>query len=319
MSARWCLIESDPAVFTELIERIGVKNISVEELLDLEPASLQQYGRVYGLIFLFKWNSTRELAPSGTVVKDAPVFFARQVVEDACATLALVNTLCNYPDGITLGDNLSNFLSFTQDLDPELRGSQIGDYEPLRNAHNSFAPPEAFAYEGKGGKDKDVYHFVSFIFRNGSIWELDGLQEGPILCADANEENYRTAMVEVVQKRIAEISAQDTTGVGQGISFSLLAVVDDPIVQLENTIAKLQAEEKPVAALQSELASLKEQRERGRLENVRRRHGYHSMIVELLKALAEKGVLEDVVKEVHEKQEQRKKEKEKEKEKMASE
>lgn len=302
MSNSWCLIESDPAVFTELIQKAGVKNIAVEEVLALEPEAFAPYERVYGLIFLFKYNRrSAALSSSAAVVPDAPLYFARQVVDNACATMALVNTLLNYPDTIDLGDNMSLLLNFTQEMDPELRGTQVGEFEPLRAAHNAFAPPSSFANEGPAPQDADAYHFVSFIFRHGAIWELDGLRRGPVRHEAATEQDYKAKLVDVVQRRIAEVSAVDTTGQGQGISFALMALVDDPIPTLEKRIAEAQAQQQPVAALQDELAALKEMRAEGEKENVRRRHNYNPMIVELLKALAEKDKLQAILEEVENK------------------
>lgn len=301
MSSEWCTIESDPAVFTELIEKVGVKGVSVEELITLDAAELEKYQNVYGLIFLFKWKPTAEVASTGTVVKDAPVYFAKQTIHDACATLAIVNTLCNHAGKIQLGDSMRSFLEFTQDLDPELRGSSISNFEPLRLAHNSFAVPEVFPEEGHSPKHGDAYHFVSFVYRAGSIWQLDGLQDGPILCADATDATYRTRMVESVQWAITEVVATDTSGAGQGISFALMAIVDDPIQQLEAKIAALRAEEKSVSELEEELYEKKAERERGHRENIRRRHNYIPAIVELLKCLAEKGHLTEIVDEAKKK------------------
>ena len=49
----WQELESDPGVFTLLLEDFGVSGVQVEEIYDLsKPVSVSQ--KVYGFIFLFK-------------------------------------------------------------------------------------------------------------------------------------------------------------------------------------------------------------------------------------------------------------------------
>ncbi|VEL30770.1 unnamed protein product [Protopolystoma xenopodis] len=49
----WLELESDPGLFTLLLEDFGVKGVQVEEIYDLSKPITEL---VYGFIFLFRWH-----------------------------------------------------------------------------------------------------------------------------------------------------------------------------------------------------------------------------------------------------------------------
>jgi ubiquitin carboxyl-terminal hydrolase L5 len=76
---------------------------------------------VYGLIFLFKYKSESDPRPTIASENEPGLFFAKQVINDACATQAILSVLLNVADGgIDLGPTLSEFKSFTSDFNPEV-------------------------------------------------------------------------------------------------------------------------------------------------------------------------------------------------------
>ena len=62
------------------------------------------------------------------------------------------------------------------------KGYVIGNSEVIWTTHNSFAKQEPIQIENVKTKDSDsdAFHFISYVPYNGRLYELDGLQNGPI-------------------------------------------------------------------------------------------------------------------------------------------
>jgi len=69
------------------------------------------------------------------------------VINDACATYALLSILMNRAQELQIGPELSNLREFTLALDSKDRGWAIGNSEVIRTAHNSFTRQDPFEIE----------------------------------------------------------------------------------------------------------------------------------------------------------------------------
>ncbi|KAF5345330.1 hypothetical protein D9758_008493 [Tetrapyrgos nigripes] len=288
-SSGWQLTESDPGVFTALLQTLGVPLI-VDDLYSLDSESLAALQPLHALIFLFKWIPTPENAVAGTYDPDFPGFFAHQVVNNACATLAVLNALGNIPS-LKKGPQLEELMTFTTGMDPQTRGLVITSADWLREAHNSLSPPSAISLDGLGlpKRSEDAYHFVVYLPVMGSIYELDGLKPHAVKHGvyDESGEGWLSRAREVIENRIATYP----TG---ALEFSLLAVRDDPLSTLESELNALQSagKQSEAAELVVRIANENSKRERWAFENSLRRHNHIGLVYNLLVALAKAGKLE---------------------------
>lgn len=179
---------------------------------------------IHGLIFLFKWVQDDESV--GTIVKDERldnIFFAKQVINNACATQAILSLLlnCNHRD-LTLGPTLTEFKEFSQSFDPFNKGLTLSNAPKIRSVHNSFARQTLYELDTKNqNKDDDVYHFIGYIPIHGRIYELDGLKEGPVdLGVIAPDQTWIDGVRPIIEKRMQKYSEGE-------IHFNLMALVSD--------------------------------------------------------------------------------------------
>uniref|UniRef100_A0A8C5QGL4 Ubiquitin carboxyl-terminal hydrolase n=1 Tax=Leptobrachium leishanense TaxID=445787 RepID=A0A8C5QGL4_9ANUR len=301
-AGEWCLMESDPGVFTELIKGFGCHGVQVEEIWSLDQEHFEDLQPVQGLIFLFKWQPGEE--PAGSIVQDSrldTIFFAKQVINNACATQAIISILLNTPHpDVHLGETLSEFREFTQSFDGAMKGLALSNSELIRQVHNSFARQQMFEFDAKSlPRDEDAFHFVSYVPVSGRLYELDGLKDGPVDLGACNQEEWISTVRPVIEKRMQKYCEGE-------IRFNLMAVVSDRKKIYEQKIVELQrqlTEEEPmeteqnsalVNSIQSEITKYQfliveenQKMKRYKIENIRRKHNYLPFIMELLKTLAE--------------------------------
>lgn len=134
---------------------------------------------------------------------------------------------------------------------------------------------------------------MAYVPKNGSVYELDGLQKGPILVQGSDDDsNWLAAARKAIQERMTK--AQEGS-----IKFNLMAVTQDKRIGLRAQLDKGGDEMETAQLL---LAQEEEKRAQWKKENERRRHNYVPFCVQLLKELAKMGKLPDLVQAAKEKQ-----------------
>ncbi|KAG7672089.1 hypothetical protein Ndes2526B_g06944 [Nannochloris sp. 'desiccata'] len=333
-SDSWTTIESDPGVFTELISKMGASGCEVAELWSCDRSSLAQLEPIYGLIFLFKWQKETNTRPIDEDFQSKGVFFASQVINNACATQAIISILMNIQpeqaQGFQLGQELTALRDFTSDFPPDVRGLAIGNSEAIRTVHNSFHPPQPlFPDENDNNKDGEAFHFVAYVPVAGGLYELDGLKPGPIRLCDCSLDEWLTHASDAVTARIARYSESEQR-------FNLMAVVRSRKDLLEEQLEeaqqnaenlrkeleisagtgggvnntedvdiKLAGSEAEVQELKAAIAQESSKRQRWANENLRRRTDFTPFAFNLLKALATEGQLQGLVSTAEEKHRER--------------
>jgi ubiquitin carboxyl-terminal hydrolase L5 len=287
----WTTIESDPGVFSELISTFGVKGVECREVWSLDQEGMDLGEISHGLIFLFKHISSRDERPVIEPVDLPDLFFAQQVVQNACATQAILSVLLN-ANGIELGENLEQFKEFAVQLDAETKGMAIGESPTIRDAHNSFARPEPFIGDEtvRTATDKDdVFHFVAYVPHNGRVYELDGLKRGPILLGECSSDtDWRSIAKPAIESRMSSIG---------GEKYAILTISKSNSAFLHEELAAAEArdDDDTIGEISMRILDENSRLEKQRDENTRRKTNYVPLIIQLLQTLASKGKLDSMV------------------------
>ncbi|CAD6998376.1 ubiquitin carboxyl-terminal hydrolase [Ceratitis capitata] len=206
----WLPLESNPDVLTKYIHKLGVsKEWSLTDVVGLDPEMLEWIPQpVKAIILLFPISETYEkhraeeheslMSDPGSYPED--LFYMRQLTSNACGTVALIHSVANCKS-ISLSDGiLKNFLENAKNLTPEERGKALENDKSFTEGHHELAK------EGQtvaNPEEKVNHHFIAFVNKDGTLYELDGRKHFPINHGATSEESFVQDAANVCRKFMA--------------------------------------------------------------------------------------------------------------------
>uniref|UniRef100_A0A804RJN8 ubiquitinyl hydrolase 1 n=2 Tax=Zea mays TaxID=4577 RepID=A0A804RJN8_MAIZE len=122
---------------------------------------------------------SEQLLISGEKETQDQVYFIKQIesLGNACGTIALLHAVGNASSKVNLVENscLDLFFKSTATMDPYERAVFLEKDDTMARAHLLAANDGATELS-----DLIEEHYVCFVYVNGTLYELDGMKDGPI-------------------------------------------------------------------------------------------------------------------------------------------
>eukprot|EP01052_Picozoa_sp_SAG31_P017047 SAG31_NODE_1151_length_9643_cov_15.981978_7_plen_243_part_00 len=138
----------------------------------------------------------------------------KQYIPNACGTIGLLHAASNLAatgevPAPAAESWLAKFLEKVRTLDAAAAGQLLENDVEIEEAH-AMAESESV---DAAARHEDVYrHFISFIERDGSIWELDGMKVAPVNLGPTSKVTFLKDTLQAIKERFVELApdnAQD--------------------------------------------------------------------------------------------------------------
>ncbi|XP_037040648.1 ubiquitin carboxyl-terminal hydrolase isozyme L3-like [Bradysia coprophila] len=201
----WLPLESNPTVMTNFLVDIGMSaEWSVVDLIGIDEDVLGFVPQpVAAIIFLYP-PTVHDSDESGDDALNDSVFFMKQMVRNACGTVALIHGVGNNLDKIQLVDDspLKKYFESVQSLNKIEKGLEMSRNADIRKSH------ELHAQQGQTStpnlNENVENHFVALIERNGRIYQLNGGKDGPVDHGPSSQETFLYDAAAVCRQFIAK-------------------------------------------------------------------------------------------------------------------
>jgi len=198
-------------VINKYVQNIGVSltNYEFVDIYGLDAELLQMVPRpVLAVLLLFPISQqyrdyVKKLEEHATKEnqKVSPnLYFTRQIVRNACGTVALIHALSNNSKLLNIDTTkaFARFMENTKSLTPEERAERLRTDDDMTCAHKESAS-EGQTYAGSPDDDVDL-HFIAFVEKDGDLYELDGAKDIPINHGPVSKDKLLEKTCEIAKK-----------------------------------------------------------------------------------------------------------------------
>lgn len=177
----WLHLESNPEVMTNFLVDIGMSaEWSVVDLIGIDEELLGFVPQpVAAVIFLYP-SSVHDSTEEGDSSLNETVYFMKQMIRNACGTIALLNAVGNNLDKIDLREDspLQKYFKLVESMSATEKGRELYKNAEIRESHERHSQMGQTAIPNPD--DKVGNHFVALIERNGHLYRLNGSKDGPV-------------------------------------------------------------------------------------------------------------------------------------------
>lgn len=197
-------LESNPEIFTKFAQKLGLSpllefldiySLDDPDLLSFLPRPMQAVVLLFPITEEYEKFKNKE---SFEAVNNSKIVWLKQLVKNACGLYALLHALLNMPSVFVVKDSpIANFRRnlITKKADPVELVQNIA-----RETYSAFG--EQGQTEAPSADDNVQLHFVCFVKKNNTIYELDGRREGPVIIGVANDAATDVLDGDFVSKRV---------------------------------------------------------------------------------------------------------------------
>ncbi|XP_059052400.1 ubiquitin carboxyl-terminal hydrolase-like [Achroia grisella] len=217
-------MESNPDTMNKYLLKLGVsEKWRMVDVIGLESDALAWVPRpVLAVVLLFPlseiYEQLRRKEENNLVNKEPPkdVFHLRQVLSNVCGTIALVHSVANNTHNIELKEGpLKKYLKDAEGLDAAAKGALLENSTAILEAYKDIVHTGSSVPEESNEDPSN--HFVTFIHKDGTLFELDGRKTFPINHGPTTPES----LLEDAAKVCREFMARDPDNIG----FNVVALV----------------------------------------------------------------------------------------------